>query len=93
MTKEPFDFLLVESPQNRRTPRGTWWQIHPPTLLDKYREPELALAAAIVHLCAEDIQKANYRHECLAFLKSDWFSIIAHGLEFHPDTLHALNLS
>lgn len=92
----PLEFLLDENSQTtrqRRQPRGTWHQIHPPTLLEKYNEPELALAAAIVQITAEDIRTNNNRRECFAFLKSEWFSLIARGLDFHPDTMNALELS
>lgn len=79
--------------REQRHKNGTWHKIHPPTLLLKYRDPELALAAAIVQLTADDIRNADHRTECFSFLRSDWFSLIARGLEFHPETLNALELA
>lgn len=93
---EPLGFLLDTDPRTvreRRQARGNWNQIHPPTLLEKYHEPELALAAAIVQLAADDIRQDKAREDCFVFLRSDWFSLIARGLEFHPETLRALELT
>lgn len=91
----PFDYLLdhAETPsriQRERT-RGTWHSIHPETLLNQYGDPSLALAAAIVQITANDIRANSHRNECFAFLKSEWFHLIARGLEFRTETLHALN--
>ncbi len=82
-----FDFLLnhSETPtrvQRQRVARGTWHQIHPPTLVKQFNDPHIAIAAAVIQLALLDIKKNSNKQNAMQFIQSDWFGTIARSLSY-----------